>query len=192
MVPFAERGSRSPDISVFMCLMSECGSNMDTGEKFFCNVLLTEFKWPLGSCLQYVSDKGNDTVTIRDKTLGNVFNHPALKLLFQLERTFAWIFPVGKTKRVSFIWQFVLCLCLFSLSGFVLQHRGDSGRSQRLPVHGGRAAPARASRAPWNRPLLLTLRKFCTTMITQRCNMWEYPTYWSHAPISKGEAYRYC
>lgn len=33
-------------------------------------------------------------------------------------------------------------LCPCSLSGFVLQHRGDSGRSQRLPVHGGRAAPA--------------------------------------------------
>lgn len=53
-----------------------------------------------------------------------------------------------------------------SVSGFILQHRGDSGRSQRLPVHGGRAAPAWASCPSWNWALLPALCESCMLSFT--------------------------
>lgn len=57
MVQFPELGSRSCYFGVFICIMSECGGNMDAKNKLFSISLPRSSQQHIDCCLQYLSDK---------------------------------------------------------------------------------------------------------------------------------------
>lgn len=103
--PLAELESRSS-------LLSACGSNMDSKNKSYNKSTLRSFKH---SCFQHLRKQHNDC-TIHDfsesflssaqcllSTLQLVYQNICRFFeLFQLERTYIWISPVGKTFTDSF------------------------------------------------------------------------------------------
>lgn len=68
MVQFPELGSRSCYFGVFICIMSECGGNMDAKNKLFSISLPRSSQQHIDCCLQYLSDKAAQRKQYSDST----------------------------------------------------------------------------------------------------------------------------